>query len=333
MSLLSLLASGGGGVVTPPPPTDTTPYEFPTVAPYNVPAPFSSPLGEVVHPSVIDFQTQHGQATWNGHRYWLAITPYPGGGSGAENPCIQVSSDGFTWTTPAGLTNPIDPAPGATGYNSDTDLVYDPDTGRLWCYWREHNYSVSPNLYILHAAWSTNGSAWTTINNVLVTTANDTYTVLSPCVTRLGTGQWRMFSCSGPSWWTATDPAGPWTLVGAVTATWSGSAAQTLWHAGITRVGGTYLSLWDINGPSTQAVFAAASTDGQAWNVAGATPVIDVGASGDWDLRPYRACLTPHENGTHARVWYSASNSATPPYQWYTGYTQVPLTAWPAPPA
>ena len=326
MSLLALLASGG----MPAPDPDTTPYEFPTTAPYNVPVHFSSPLGQVVHPSVVDFRTQHGQAKWNGRRFWMAITPYPNGNSGAENPCILASDDGYTWVTPPGLTNPIDPPPGADGYNSDTDLVFDPDTGRLWCFWREHHHAADPDEFILHTAWSLDGSTWTKIDNVLVTTAAQAVNVLSPCIVRRGAGDWVMLSCSGPSWWTAPAPTGPWTYAANATLTWTGRPAQTVWHAGVTFFGGVYYALFDINGPSTQAVFAATSTDGVAWSVAGATPVITDDRAGLWDQRPYRSCLTPHEDGTKARVWYSALNAAN---EWHTGYTQVPLTAWPAPPA
>lgn len=318
------------------------PYAFPTVAPYNVPVAAITPTyegsGEGIHPGVVDFTAQHGIPAWNGHRYWMAMTPYADNKAAIENPSILASSDGYTWVVPAGLTNPIDTGPAGAGYNSDTDLVYDPDTDRLWCFWREHNYGDTsrPIGELLHCAWSTNGAAWTVIQEVLVSqvpgNAAQSMAFLSPAVVRRGLGDWCMVSMgrpavgSSPRLWSATAPTGPWTEDGPVTFTWTGMNAQEVWHFGMTYFNGTYHALLDINGPTTQANYAATSTDAQAWNVAGATPVI--AETSGWDTRPYRACLTPHEDGDKARVWYSAYGTTG----WRTGYTQAPLTAWPSPP-
>src|SRR5699024_10013244 len=51
--------------------------------------------GEAVHPSVLYFPDG-----WNGHRYWMAYTPYAGGTDGREDPCIAYSDDGTNWTVP-----------------------------------------------------------------------------------------------------------------------------------------------------------------------------------------------------------------------------------------
>ena len=57
-----------------------------------------------VHPAVLNIGEQ-----WNGHQYWMAITPYPSGNDDFENPCIYASNDGIVWVVPNGLTNPIEP--------------------------------------------------------------------------------------------------------------------------------------------------------------------------------------------------------------------------------
>ena len=334
MSLLALLAAQASSI---------PPYAFPTSAPWNVPVPMPTPTpdgtGQVVHPSVVDFRTQHGQAKWNGRRFWMAITPYPNGNSGAENPCILASDDGYTWVVPSGLTNPIDPPPGATGYNSDTDLEYDPSTGRLWCFWREHNHSgAAPVGELMHAAWSSDGSTWTKTDNVLVSqiTGNESGSgaFLSPAVSRRPDGTWVMVSIGRPAigytprFWTASAATGPWAESGAATFTWTGGSAPAgeVWHFGMALVSGVYYGLLDINGGSEN-VYPATSTDGLSW-AASTTPVV-VARTGEWDERPYRSSLAPHENGTHMRVWYSADGTSG----WRTGYTQAPLSAWPAPPA
>ncbi len=75
--------------------------------------------GQCVHPSV---RYIHGG--WAGYEWWMAFTPYPDGNSNHENPSLVASNDGIHWVVPAGLTNPIDPAP-PHGHNADTELVYD----------------------------------------------------------------------------------------------------------------------------------------------------------------------------------------------------------------
>jgi len=93
---------------------------------------------QVVHPSVIDFKSEHGMDTWNGYRYWMAITPYPYGKSGEENPCLCASNDGLNWKVPHNVINPLDTAKGGwtDGFHSDPDMIYNPDDDELWIYYR-----------------------------------------------------------------------------------------------------------------------------------------------------------------------------------------------------
>ena len=58
--------------------------------------------GQGVHPDV--YYNANG---WNGYRYWMAVTPYPGGNAAYENPSIVVSNDNVNWIVPPGLSNPI----------------------------------------------------------------------------------------------------------------------------------------------------------------------------------------------------------------------------------
>lgn len=46
-----------------------------------------------VHPKVLDT----GADRWNGHRYWMCNTNYPGTMDRYENPAIFVSEDGTSW--------------------------------------------------------------------------------------------------------------------------------------------------------------------------------------------------------------------------------------------
>jgi len=73
---------------------------------------------ETIHPSVINLGTQ-----WNGYQYFMANTPMP---QFYENPSIWASNDGFNWTVPTGVTNPIVPKPdGALNFNADPELWFE----------------------------------------------------------------------------------------------------------------------------------------------------------------------------------------------------------------
>lgn len=93
--------------------------------------------GRACHPSVIDFLIEHGKETWGGYRYWMAMTPLENNENAMEDPNILCSNDNFTWLVPAGITNPLDDAPGGSSYHSDTDMIYNPTTNELWIYYRK----------------------------------------------------------------------------------------------------------------------------------------------------------------------------------------------------
>ncbi|WP_051541808.1 hypothetical protein [Clostridium lundense] len=75
--------------------------------------------------------------SWNGYKYWMTYTPYPNTIPDYENPSIVASNDGFNWTMPKGLKNPIIPTPKDAkmgGHNSDPHLVlnYKNNSMELW---------------------------------------------------------------------------------------------------------------------------------------------------------------------------------------------------------
>ena len=96
---------------------------------------------QACHPSVLSFEQP-----WNGYRYWMAFSPYPGHNDYYENPHIYASNDQLHWEIPDGLINPLESAPPdyehEKVYNSDPELVFNTDTNRLECWWRfvdDHN--------------------------------------------------------------------------------------------------------------------------------------------------------------------------------------------------
>lgn len=306
------------------------------VAPYNAATYLSTPTpdstGSAVHPSVVDMLTARGSA-WHGYRYWMAMTPYYLSNDDIENPCILASNDGTTWAIPDGLTNPIDPWRGVAGtYNSDPELVYDPDTDKLVCYWRDYlgGESVPGNLVFCYSE-SSDGVTWTAQADALTLTYPDSGGIFSPAIIRMGPGDWRMWCVGNPGASqvrTATSYAGPWSAPTNLTINGSVDAGivQGLWHWGIVRVGGKLYGLVSAKrGAVTPSIYAITSTDGIAWTL-NPTPVLSTTAG--WDQEMYRPTLTV-DTYSNAHVWYSALGAAS----WRIGRTQVPLTEWPAPPA
>lgn len=292
--------------------------------PYNAAAPLITPtpdgFGKSVHPGVVDMRTP-----WRGFRYWMAHTPYAGSAATLENPCILASHDGLAWEEPRGIVNPISP-PLPVGFNSDTDLVYDPAGDRLICYWRDWDGV----RMMICASTSTNGWGWSA--KIDLHTVDVEGARLSPAYALDGT-TWR-------SWWidnggpcqvrTATDPIGTWSAP--TNLTFGGTEAggvSGLWHGDIARhPDGRWLYLAMAPNEDVNAkLYAASSTDGIAWS-----SWVEVMASraDEWDRRLYRASLTVTPDGRDVRVWYSAYGGST--LSWRIGHTILPVSAWPDPP-
>lgn len=299
---------------TPPP------YTIPSAAPYNAPQSITTPTydgsGQTVHLDVIDFaQESVPGGVWNGWRFWLVHTPYPYSADANENPSILVSQNGWQWTTPAGLINPVYwPLPGGSAsYNSDPDICYDPASDEVVLMFRDNNFDFV-------TARSADGITWPAAAQEIDWTPPNQLHV-SPSLLRDADGTWHMWITQGH--YTATAPEGPWALdAGAQT-----PLAPGTWHGNVAHAPeGGYLGLSHIS-PGNYLMCTRLNTSGVAETAA--TPAI-VAREGMWDASLYRPALTLHEDGDKMRVWYSGQNA----YKvWRTGYTEVPLTEWPAPPA
>lgn len=282
---------------------------------YNAPYPLVTPTydgsGQAVHPSVIDFGTD-----WNGHRFWMAMTPYPNSNDDFENPSILVSDDGETWIEPAGITNPIDPWPGGSAHNADPDLLY--DGSDLWCF-----YVGSGDIVYRSSTdgvtWGEEGVPFTTPGLALSPTFikdGDTYRVWYVMPSQATPVKYR----------TSSDPASGWSAQSDVTMP-PPPSDRRIWHLEVKKHDGAYLGLiCTDNGTNGQGALLhlGASADGLTWTVDDAilSPI-----SGRWDSGViYRASM--RIVGTDADVWYSAKSAGG---QWRIGRTTIPLAEFPTP--
>ena len=320
---------GGGSEWTPPAYYAGTVPAMPTSAPWHRAEPCTIPTydgyNQTLHPTVVDFGGK-----WNGYRWWMMHTPYPvdtgltdGAPDTHENPSLAASNDCVTWT-PIGA-QPLIPRPNplTNEYNSDNEMVWNPNATRLEMWYRDGN------LDLAHTH-STDGTTWST---PAVQVNNSVTGWVSQCILRYSATEWRKwdrFESEGLAILrrsTATSPEGPWSAPVTCSSTGTPSTATIEpWHQGIARnasTGTLYMLAHTYNGGG---INAATSTDGgMTWRWNG-TPVLSAQA-GTWtEMGMYRPFPVLHENGTHMRVWYSGRSSAL---GWRIGYAELPLTEWP----
>lgn len=325
------------------------PYPMPTTPPWNVPTycdvPTYDNTGSSLHFSVIDMHNEIGR-DWRGWRYWASTTPYYQQDMRLENPSILTSHDGYHWVVPQGAKNPIYDAPANPGlWNADSDIAYDPATDTLVMTWqgqREGLWTAQDQLF----ARSPDGVRWQPLGSSALLPVEYSRCA-SASLLRDADGTWLFYAVwtggGGQAGvrkmmrWRADHPTGPWGSREEITGM-AGYPLDGLWHAEVIRDSdGVFRALLWI-GWTKGLIYAASSLDGVAW-VSTANPILrpagDEGLTGRWDqTETYRGSFTPHENGTHYRVWYSGTpGGSTTDTSWRIGYTEIPKTEWPAPPA
>lgn len=295
----------------------------------TVPTHVSPAGGQLTHPSVVYFPEP-----WNGYRYWMAMTPYPGGSDKDEDPNIVASADGLTWVVPQGLTNPLDNAPGSPQYNSDTELVFAQD--KLWCFWRYLDTGAGATSERIYVRTSSDGVTWT--EKQLVYQANMTSRrLVSPTLVFEG-GRWTMWAVdivASPFKLVRLQSAGASPLLGQ----WGSPTTCTLpllsgrdpWHIEIRRFGDSWFGLINdcASGTSGTAgdLYVIRSVDGLTWQRAGA-PVVAKAQAGQHD-QVYRATFVPEvRNGVLGlRIWYAGWLTG-PPSVWNLFWTFAAVSPW-----
>lgn len=275
-------------------------------------APAAAPLAidtydggdQITHPSV--YFNPNG---WNGHRYWMAATPYAvGADSSIENPSLYVSEDGRTWIPAPGVAAPVEPEPDF-GFNSDTHLTQGPD-GRLYLFWRTQ---AGPDCILYYRA-SADGIDWSD-RHVVLTVATSSHDYASPAFV-YDNGLWRMWAIDiTPSpnvlvTLTASDLTGPWSAPVTCTGLVSGAGREP-WHIDVHRIGSEFVALYvdtSLNSSGGGTLYRAVSTDGVGF-VQDPAPFLTP-AGGTWAQILYRSCLLPARvSGRDGyEVWYTSAN-------------------------
>ncbi len=275
--------------------------------------------GQVVHPDVVTFAQP-----WNGHRFWNAITPYPNSKTAFENPSLYASENGDTWGVPEGVMNPLSRT--NRGYLSDPDMVFEPNSGELWLYYREvHNVPVPKGapVHLADHVWLTTSADaihWSSPQRVV---SDSGRFMVSPSIVRRSATDWHMYqvdagvrgcsartsrvmrrhSTNGIEWNSLTKVA----LV---------QPGYVAWHLDVQYIPSRH-EYWALvaaypaaRGCTNTSLFLATSADGFNWTTY-PTPVLAAGETQQFGAAVYRSSFSYAANDS-VQIWYSGARVVRP---------------------
>lgn len=272
--------------------------------------------GQVVHPDVVTTPRGWG----SGERRHLAITPYTFGSNAVENPSVYVGSDGHSWSVAPGVRNPI--VTPATGYLSDPDQLWVPESDELWLYYRH----VADAANIVRLVRSSDGVKWSAPIEVVRAPGMG---LISPTVVRRGPGDWMMWSvnggisgCGGPSTTVELRRSADGLKWGAPTAVSLAQGNLFAWHLDVRWIPklGQYWALYPVKHAgdcNTAEVYLATSTDGVQWTTY-PNPVLRSGAIPEFRDVVYRSSFEFHPTSDAVSFYFSGAvwNGSTNQFTW-----------------
>lgn len=292
----------------PPPPPPVLPYDVFVPQTFNT---FDG-SGETVHPD-------WALAPWTLPQH-LAITPYPNGNATKELPSLFGSVFGIDWTLAPGAPNPVVPEP-ASGHLSDPDIVWNPESGEMFLYYRQ---AADRNLIWLTR--SADGLRWSP--PVLAVSAPN-HEILSPSVVRRGEGDWWMWSVNGDR--EGCSAATAWLEVRRSSngINWGSPIRISLahdglypWHVEVQWIPsrGEFWALYNAKQPrscTTPALFLATSQDGLAFTPV-RRPVVAKGAHPALQDIVYRSTFAYDPLEDDLRLWVSGARFERSRWTWST---------------
>ncbi|HET7584523.1 MAG TPA: Ig-like domain-containing protein [Gemmatimonadaceae bacterium] len=258
---------------------------------------------QVVHPDVTLLPDALG-----GHARVLAITPYPGGNAAFENPSVFAGDGDDQWLLDPGAHNPVVSPP--SGYLSDPDILYDPESQALWMYYRQ---VTSSNTILL--VRSSDGISWSAPMKVAEA---PNHLIVSPSVVRRAPHDWLMWSvnsgasgCGGPSTTVElrrSDDGVHWSEPQTVTLDQPGVFP---WHIDVEWIPSrnVFWALYNGKRPGscdTPALYFAESSDGVTWHTFPA-PLLARGVIPEFSNIVYRSSLAYDPASDRVTVWYSGA--------------------------
>ena len=286
-----------GDVPPPPPPPPSLPYD---VFQPQLFATFEG-SGETVHPD-------WALAPWVFPQH-LAITPYPNGNANYELPSLFGSHFGIEWSLAPGAPNPVVPPP-PSGHMSDPDLVWNPESGEMWMYYRQ-----AADRNIVWLVRSGDGIRWST--PVLAVSAPN-HELISPSVVRRGPGDWWMWSVNGDREGCAAQTAWLEVRRSSNGINWGSPTVINLahdglypWHVEVQWIPSKseYWALYNAKQPgscTTPALFLATSGDGVSFSPI-RRPIVTRGQIPGFADIVYRSTFSYDPAADDLRLWVSGA--------------------------
>jgi len=296
-----------------------------TAAPRGMPSLFIRALplatydgsGQAVHPDYV--ATPASWSTLSDFRHWLVVTPYPANDESKENPSIFVGGGMEGWTPEPGAPAPL-VKPDGGGHLSDPDMLYVPERGELWLYYR-HVFAGKNSIYLTR---SIDGVHWSA---PVVAAAAPNHMLVSPSVVRRGPGDWLMWSVNGLAAGCAAPNAFVELRRSADGIAWSDPERVELaqpnffpWHIDVQWIPSLneYWAVYNVKPAgscTTPSLYLATSPDGVQWTVQ-PTPVLSRGAIAEFQHVVYRSSFAYDPASDLVTLWYSGARYNGTAYVW-----------------
>ena len=280
--------------------------------------------GQAVHPD-----PAIAPLSWNGMINQLAVTPYPNGDATKENPSLYSGKSWREWVVPDGITNPI--ATPASGYLSDPDQLYDPETNQLWLYYRA--VTGANEIFLIRAAAPTSRS------DPIRVVSGPNHTIVSPTIVRRGAHDWIMWSVNSGTLGCGSTSTTVELRRSMDGVSWSEPATTDLgdkdsypWHIDVEWIAdrGEFWAVYNVKEAgwcTTPSLHFATSTDGLTWTPA-PSPVLTRGVIPAFDDIVYRGATYYDPLTRIITLWYSGARFETGSYVWRIAAERLTLDAF-----
>ena len=254
------------------------------------------------HPKLIDMGEK-----WNGYRYWLSYTPYPKAMDKYENPTIVGSNDLINYSEIKFCEGIPSNYKASVRYNSDSELVYNPDKNRLELFWRYTDFEK--NYMALYMRYSYDGSRWSGRTPVYETYELKKQDMVSPTIV-YENGTYRVWYVNGYRVWYRELKNNVWSDSVAINLSYP--VTTYTWHIDVEKINGRYelmaCSTTNKSDRRHMSIYYSASADGFEWDEAQVVlkPSADTSS---WDGGGLYRSAFIYTNGNYI-VLYSGRNDS-----------------------
>jgi hypothetical protein len=266
--------------------------------------------------------------SWGAAETHLFVTPYPNGDATKENPSLYGGNSFLEWLVPSGVINPL--VRPSTGYLSDPDGLFNPETGEVWLYYRA--VTSANEIYLIR------GSGPASWSRPMLVASGVNHTIVSPTVVRRGDGDWLMWSVNSGTRGCTSDATSVELRRSSDGIHWSSPMETDLqednafaWHIDVEWIPSReeFWATYNIKiagSCTTAALHFATSVDGIHW-LKSPGAVLTRGTVPAFADIVYRASLLYDATSDKVTLWYSGARFEDGNYIWKIATEQLTRTA------